>query len=50
MVGDISYEERISEDGNIEFADYIIRVAMTTLLIEAKRSGSAFILPSIGPR
>jgi hypothetical protein len=39
---DISYEERVSEDGNTTFADYIIRTANTSFLIEAKRVGACF--------
>ncbi|MCR4158736.1 hypothetical protein NUK34_07710 [Kerstersia gyiorum] len=39
---DISYEERVSEDGNTTYADYIIRTADTSLLIEAKRIGKTF--------
>lgn len=39
---DISYEERVSEDGSTTFADYIIRTADVSLLIEAKRIGRSF--------
>lgn len=39
---DISYEERISEDGSTTFADYIIRTADVSLLVEAKRIGRTF--------
>jgi hypothetical protein len=39
---DISYEERVSEDGAITYADYIIRTANTSFLIEAKRVGASF--------
>ncbi|GAA0238306.1 P-loop NTPase fold protein [Marinomonas primoryensis] len=39
---DISYEERVSEDGNTTFADYIIRTADISILIEAKRIGDSF--------
>src|SRR5690554_6567156 len=39
---DIAYEERVSEDGNTTFADYIIRTADTSILIEAKRVGVTF--------
>ena len=42
---DVSVEERISEDGNIRFADYIIRTASTAILIEAKRATETFSLP-----
>ncbi|TEU24988.1 P-loop NTPase fold protein [Alkanindiges illinoisensis] len=36
---DISYEERVSEDGLTTYADYIIKTANSSLLIEAKRVG-----------
>jgi uridine kinase len=39
---DVSYEERVTEDGNTTFADYILRTANTALLIEAKRIGKTF--------
>ncbi|WP_233594443.1 P-loop NTPase fold protein [Pseudomonas syringae group genomosp. 7] len=39
---DISYEERVSEDGSTTYADYIIRTADMSLLIEAKRIGRSF--------
>lgn len=39
---DISYEERVSEDGETTYADYIIRTADVSILIEAKRLGSTF--------
>lgn len=39
---DVAYEERVSEDGNTTFADYIIRTADISILIEAKRIGVAF--------
>ncbi|MCR8721065.1 hypothetical protein NVV30_20530 [Pseudomonas syringae] len=39
---DISYEERVSEDGSTTYADYIIRTADVSLLIEAKRIGRSF--------
>lgn len=41
-IDDISYEERVSEDGTTKFADYILRTVSGTLLIEAKRVGAAF--------
>jgi len=41
---DISYEERVSEDGVTTYADYIIRTANTSFLIEAKRVGASFSL------
>ncbi len=39
---DVSAEERVTEDGSIEYADYILRTANTALLIEAKRVGKTF--------
>lgn len=43
---DISYEERCSEDGRTRFADYILRTATTSLIVEAKKAGAAFALPT----
>lgn len=43
---DIAYEERVSEDGNTTYADYIIRTADVSILVEAKRVGVTFsIIP-----
>lgn len=39
---DISYEERVSEDGKTRYSDYIIRTANVSFLIEAKRVGVSF--------
>lgn len=39
---DVAYEERVSEDGNTTFADYIIRTADVSILIEAKKIGMTF--------
>ncbi|MCF7500643.1 P-loop NTPase fold protein [Pseudoalteromonas sp. L1] len=39
---DIAYEERVSEDNQTTYADYIIRTADTSILIEAKRIGITF--------
>lgn len=39
---DISYEERVSEDNQTTYADYILRTANTALLVEAKRVGRTF--------
>jgi len=41
---DISYEERVSEDGKTTYADYIIRTADISILIEAKRIGKTFVI------
>ena len=46
---DVSYEERVSEDGNTTYADYIIRTANVSFLIEAKRIGVS-LLPVPGKR
>lgn len=43
---DLSVEERVSEDGNSTFADYIVRTANTTIIVEAKKIGESFKLPS----
>lgn len=43
---DVSVEERVTEDGVTRFADYIIRTASTSLIVEAKRAGAAFALPT----
>jgi hypothetical protein len=43
---DVSVEERVSEDGNTRFADYVIRTATIAILIEAKRATQAFSLPT----
>jgi len=37
---DISVEERVTEDGNNTYADYVLRTISTCLVIEAKRAGS----------
>ena len=39
---DVSVEERVSEDGSTTFADYVIRTAGTSLIIEAKKVGVSF--------
>jgi hypothetical protein len=43
---DVVVERHVNEDGADEFADYQVRTAAVTLLIEAKRVGAAFSLPS----
>lgn len=45
-VGDISYEENVRGEPNDKFADYVIRTATTGLVVEAKRAGKSFELPS----
>lgn len=35
---DLTIEKRLSEDGKDEFADYLLKTAQTSLLIEAKRA------------
>lgn len=36
---DVRVEERVSEDGNTQFADYVLTTGLTSLVIEAKRVG-----------
>ena len=43
---DLSVEERVTEDGSTQFADYILHTASTAILIESKKVGVAFTLPS----
>jgi GTPase SAR1 family protein len=43
---DIQWEERVSEDGQTTFADYLITTASTFVIVEAKRVGADFVLPS----
>lgn len=37
---DVSVEERVSEDGQTTFADYIVRTAGSAFIIEAKKVGA----------
>lgn len=46
MIKDIEYEERVSEDGETTYADYILRTATTGIVVEAKKIGISFELPS----
>jgi len=39
---DVEVEEHIREDGVSEYADYVLRTAMTALVIEAKKIGNSF--------
>ena len=41
---DISYEERVSEDNQTTFADYIIKTADICIIVEAKRIGHTFCI------
>jgi energy-coupling factor transporter ATP-binding protein EcfA2 len=43
---DIKYNERVSEDGQTTFCDYILTTATTSIVIEAKRLGKTFKLPT----
>src|SRR5258705_5921910 len=43
---DITVEERVSADGTSRFADYILRTPAASLVVEAKRAGAAFTLPT----
>lgn len=45
-VQDISYEETVRGDTRDTFADYSIRTAVTGFVVEAKRAGQSFELPS----
>ncbi len=45
-IEDIKYEERAGEDGETKFADYILNTASTKVVVEAKRVGVAFDLPT----
>lgn len=39
---DVSVEERVSEDGNTTYSDYVVRTASTAFIIEAKKIGIPF--------
>jgi hypothetical protein len=39
---DIEPEERVSEDGNSTYADYVLRTANTAVVVEAKKAAAAF--------
>lgn len=41
---DVNIEERVSEDGQTTFADYVIKTANAALIVEAKKIGSTFKL------
>jgi len=43
---DIKYESRVSEDGKTTFADYLISTTTTGILVEAKKAGKTFELPT----
>lgn len=43
---DVQWEERVSEDKETTFADYLITTANTLVIVEAKRAGAAFVLPT----
>ncbi len=43
---DLQFEERVTEDGNTTFADYLISTATTLVIVEAKKAGAAFVLPT----
>ena len=42
---DVQIEQRVTEDGATEYADYTISTAATQIVVEAKRVGAAFALP-----
>lgn len=41
---DISPEERVSEDGTVTYADYVLRTANVGVVVEAKKIGASFDL------
>jgi hypothetical protein len=43
---DINVEEACEEFGHTDYADYIVRTATTSFVVEAKRVGSSFRLPT----
>ena len=43
---DLQWEERVSEDGKTTFADYLITTANTSVIVEAKKAGATFSLPT----
>jgi len=45
QLNDISVEERVGDAPDIMYCDYILRTAVTTILIEAKKMGATFSLP-----
>lgn len=47
---DISYEERVSEDGKTTYSDYIVRTANTAFVVEAKRIGATFNITGLKKR
>ncbi|MGV3499119.1 MAG: hypothetical protein ACO1OR_09870 [Hydrogenophaga sp.] len=43
---DIEPEEHVSEDGNHTFADYVLRTANVGVVVETKKVGASFELPT----
>ncbi len=43
---DIQWEERVSEDKKTTYADYLLKTANTLVIVEAKKAGAAFVLPT----
>jgi hypothetical protein len=43
---DITVEDRVTEDGKTTYADYTISTVSVKLLVEAKKAGAAFSLPT----
>lgn len=43
---DISVEPACTENGHTDYADYLVRTATTSIVVEAKRAGAAFTLPN----
>jgi len=46
QLNDISVEERVGDAPDIKYCDYVLRTAVTTILIEAKKMGATFLLPT----
>ena len=43
---DIAIEPPCSENGHTDYADYLVKTATTSIIVEAKRAGAAFTLPN----
>jgi len=44
---DVEVEEHVSEDGESTYADYVLRTAMTAIVIEAKKVGQSIAPQSV---
>lgn len=47
---DVNIEQRVSEDGETTFCDYIIKTASTAFVVEAKKIGLTFSIENSGRR